>query len=263
MIRVRRAISASRSSEGVGVGFMVSAPLTRSRPNRPANSRKNCLAGLGLSWSGRGMSETPNPIQPPPVRRRRKPGLAARAPHVEPPARAANPIEGHYEECPQQQPTSTSEHVFTALPSRHGLLPAARAWLGRLASGRIVATLTASLLALCATVALAAIVRGTAHHEHHLLAPPATQITATPSASTRVAHRHRGTALHRRRPGSGPERVAHTCACKGSAGSIVRPPQAVPGGAVPVVHAAPSEPAGSPPTGGSVEGQTEGGPFSP
>ncbi len=208
------------------------------------------------------MSETPNPTESPPVRRRRKPGLAAKASGVRPPVRSVNPVEGHYEEYPRQQPIATDEHVFTALPSRHGLLHAARAWLAALARNRVVATLTAGLLALCATVALAAIIRGTQRHEHHPFALPATRIAATSSASTRVARRRRR-ALHRHRPAPFPTRIAYTHVRERPAGSAEPPPQIVVRAPVPVVHAAPSEPAGSPPTGGSVEGQTEGGPFSP
>jgi hypothetical protein len=209
------------------------------------------------------MSETPNPTESPPVRRRRRPGLAAKASGVRPPVRSVNPVEGHYEEYPRQQPTATGECVFTALPSRHGLLPAARAWLAALAGNRVLATLTAGLLALCATVALATIVCGTPHHEHHHFALPATRIAAIPSASTRFSRRRRRAALHRHRPAPFPTQIAYTRVRERPAGGAEPPPQIVVRASVPVVHAAPSEPAGGPPTGGSVEGQTEGGPFSP
>ncbi len=208
------------------------------------------------------MSEIPNTAKPPPARRRRKPGLAARAPGAGHPASAASPVQGQYEEYPQQSPTTGSEHRFTALPSRRGRLPVARALLGRLARNRVAATLTAGLLALCAMGALAVVIRGIPHPRRHPHTPPAMRAKVTPDTSPPRGLR-RVMLPRRRRPPSSYGRAADTRSRERPVGRVVGPALALPRAPVHAVNAAPSEPAGSPPEGDPGEGQTQGGLFSP
>lgn len=207
------------------------------------------------------MSEIPKPPERPRASRRRKPGLAASTPRAGHPASAASPAQGQYEEYPQQQPTTSSEHLFTALPSRRGRRPVARACFGRLVSSRVAATLTAGLLALCAMGALAAVIRGIPHPRRHPPAP-ARRAAATPDTST--PHGRRRAVLPRRlRSPSSHARATHTRVQERPAGGVVSPAPALPRAPVPAVNAAPSEPTGSPPARDSGEGQTQGGLFSP
>jgi hypothetical protein len=208
------------------------------------------------------MSEIPHPQERPRARRRRKPGHAARTPRAGHPASAANPLQGQYEEYPQQPPTISSEHRFTVLPSRRGRLPVARVWLGRLVRSRVAATLTAGLLVLCAMGALAIVIHGIPHPRRHPHAPPARRVTVTPDTST-LHGRRRVMLRRRRRPPSSHERAADTRARERPAGRVVSPAPALPRTPAPAVNAAPSESAGSPAGGDSGEGQTQGGLFSP
>lgn len=211
------------------------------------------------------MSKIPNPTEPASVRHRRKPGLAARTTRTGSRARHTSPSEGQYEEeHPQQQPTTSGERLFTTLPSRRRHLLDAHIWLDRLAGNRVAATLIAGLLGLCAIGAIGMVIRGSTYQGNRRLAPPATRVTATPSASTLLKRRDATLPPHHRpllrRRSYSPSRAAYTHTPERSAR---RPTQAVPDASAPVVQAAPSQPADSPPPEVSDEGQTQGGLFSP